>query len=94
MTLKGLFSNVFGDFGRIVAGIVAADTDMRVAIGVGGGVLPSPHRRLVKETKAMNTAIANIFGSLKLGERSWAGLIAMAMLIGVLAALAIPVYVR
>jgi len=42
----------------------------------------------------MNTAIANIFGSLKIGERTWLGLIAIAMMVGFLAAIAIPVYVR
>ena len=49
---------------------------------------------LLKETKAMNTVITNIVGSLKLGERTWLGLIAVSMMVGLLAAIAVPVYVH
>jgi len=42
----------------------------------------------------MTTAITNLVGSLKHGERTWLGLIATAMMVGLLAAIAVPVYVH
>ena len=42
----------------------------------------------------MNTAIAQIAGSLRLGGNTWVGLVAVAIMIGFLAALALPVYVH